>query len=345
MTPMFGVATSLPNLHPLVLHFPIALAMFALALRVAHMIWPRWQQADYAAGLVTAGAALGGIAAWLAGRQAVTTLGPLSAPAELTLSRHANLAGWTAAILILAAVLAGVAAKRRHSLAENQRIVWRAGLFLSLVVVAGLLAVTADLGGRLVYVHGVAVAPLSRAPAGANAAENGGGVTLTTATSTREVEIGPDGALLEVSGEGLVTLAGVYDDVTVTAVLDPSGFTGTIALVHHASSLRDWEGLAMTPDGVVSLVRWTAGQSTVLKKTSLLFPREEVQLDVAAAQGHFKGFVDEELLVHGHGASGAPGWVGLYFKGDGVLHLTKLQAQRAAPPASAGQEHHSEHGE
>lgn len=337
MLPPLGLATSLPNLHPLVLHFPIALAMFALALRVAHMVWPRWQSAASAAALSTVGAALGGAAAWWAGRQAVASLGPLSASAEVTLSRHANFAGWTVLALLAAAALATVSIWRQRSNTLDRQVVWRGGLFLSLVVVAGLLAVTADLGGRLVYVHGVAVAALSREVTGQPATS---GVTLVSADGSSAVTIGPDGLVVDVSGPRLITLPGVYDDVNVSAVVNPAAFHGEIALVHHAVSLQDWEGMVLSSDGTVALVRVVAGQRKVLKKTSMLFPREGVKLVVTAAQGHFKGFVDDELLVHGHGPSGPPGKAALYCNGTGRLEVLDLIAAE-----SAQQQDHAEHSE
>lgn len=332
--PHLGMASSLPNLHPAIVHFPIALALTALALRTVHLIRPRWEQVEITATRLTLFAALGACAAWLAGRQAVGTLGPLPAVAEQTLSRHADLGGWTTIALWLAVMVSLVAARRQSTMSARGRVLWRGGQFLMLLTATGVLSITADLGGRLVYTHGVAVATTgssaiqtntkSAVPRAALAAE------LISDDPATNMTFDGDGIVVTAQGSGLVALPGNFDDVSVTMDVDPTAFQGRIALVHHAASSVEWEGLLLDPSGRASLVRYRAGSEEVLEKTSVLFPSEPVRLVVTAAAGHFKGYLDGELIIHGHGASGAPGRVALYFSGTGELRISSFTAETSS---------------
>jgi uncharacterized membrane protein len=148
-----------PNLHPLVIHFPIVLLITAVVIDLVEVLLerPAWLSAA-ATSLYAAGAAAA-VAAYLTGIQAGSTVF-LPGMAHPVVAGHRAWALFTTsyvgilAVARLATRLAGFPSARFHRV---------------LVLTAGLVGIfflqqTAERGARLVYEHGVGViaAPESR---------------------------------------------------------------------------------------------------------------------------------------------------------------------------------------
>jgi uncharacterized membrane protein len=132
-------------LHPAIVHFPIALLLGGLAAQ-AGSLWPRGRAAlaPVASSLLWAGT----LAVWAAvgtGLLAERTA-PHVPPAWEVMAEHKELALWTCGAFTLLA-LGSIYLKRR--LPFLLLILWLAA--------AGLLVVTAQHGGRLVYDFGLGV--------------------------------------------------------------------------------------------------------------------------------------------------------------------------------------------
>ncbi len=331
--------SSLPSLHPAIIHFPIALALTALLLRLVQVVKPKLGPAGWSANLLGALAAAGAGAAWLSGRQAANAAGGLSAAAEVALARHADLAGWTAMLLTLAALVPVIwLVGRRQGQAGDPKLQSLVNLGV-LAVAVGVMGWTADLGGALVYDHGVGVrtAAVQAQPttSGAGAAGTEGAAASTEAVpfpgGRADWEFMPGVELnLAVAGSGLVALPDQWGDSVIEATLEPGDFAGTIALVHRYAGPDDWEGFEFTTDGEVRLVRQTAAGLEVRAKSSLLFAREKFTMRSSAVSGHFKGLVDDDVVVHGHGESpAATGQVGLLLNVTGSIRLISMTASSA----------------
>jgi uncharacterized membrane protein len=132
------------NVHPLFVHFPIALLLTALALEVAWWIAKRDWLRNSATVTLTLGAA-GAVAAAITGMMAGRAVGEADA-AHAVVESHESFAVTVAALAV--------------ALAAVRLLRWDRGgmrwLFLVLLVALGvLLAWAAHLGGRLVYEFGV----------------------------------------------------------------------------------------------------------------------------------------------------------------------------------------------
>jgi uncharacterized membrane protein len=183
---------SLPNLHPALVHFPLALLPIAVLLDLLSLLLRRRRWPDRAAAALYALGAIGAAAAYLSGDEAEDGLGRLPPPSLLLVADHADWAWrtlWIFAALASARIV--LAWRARRDGAARVRVL-RACLLA--VAAGGLwsLVGTAERGGALVYRHGIAVA---RPQEPVKPAAPGGGSASATpdhAGLTR----GPDGSLV-----------------------------------------------------------------------------------------------------------------------------------------------------
>ena len=155
---------SLPNLHPAVVHFPLALLVTALFFDLSALTSRKRRWLDHGATLLYCLAAIGAIAAWFSGTSAADAMWSMPGAAQAALSEHQDLGLYTmAGIVGLTAFRLFVAWLSR----EDQRT--QLGLFRMAAIVAAFAAVvlagmTADHGGALVYKHGMGVKGTAQTP-------------------------------------------------------------------------------------------------------------------------------------------------------------------------------------
>ncbi|PAP76341.1 DUF2231 domain-containing protein [Rubrivirga marina] len=313
-----------PNVHPLVVPFPVALLVVAaLVDAVALAVRQRapWVRAS-AVGLYALGA-LGTAAAFLTGRDASESV-DLPAAALPTLNAHADGALWLVwfAGLYAAARVAALWLDGRGR--EPGRLAVHAPLAAVGLVGLFLVYETAEHGGELVYHHGVAVAataPALEAPP-------------DTALAARlDVLAGApaEGPVFTVAS-GRPTLAVLPDtlgDLEARAALDLSGFTGTAALVYAVQSPADYDFLALdtAASGPATLRQGRASdgvETTMDQRTAALDGPAELR--ASAVGTHFRGYLGGEQLTHPHGPAPPPGRVGLRLDGAGTVRVLALSS-------------------
>lgn len=156
---------SLPNLHPAVIHFPIALLPTALLLDLAAIVQRRLRRlqkggggsVDWlarAASTLYVGAALMAFAALQTGEEAADSYVDLPASMQPHISAHSDAAHWAAYLLVAVAVMhVFVRFLERHKANDLAR----GALVVLALANVFLVARAADLGGALVYRHGLGV--------------------------------------------------------------------------------------------------------------------------------------------------------------------------------------------
>ena len=159
---MFGL-----ELHPAVVHFPIALGVVGAVAAVTYLLlrkeWLRW----FAPVLLTI-ALLGGVAAYFSGQSAEDRAAALKVP-EAAIAQHEETCLYGLGLLALATLLSWAAHSKRR------------GEWLSAIVAVAAAATilwTGHLGGKLVFIHGAgrvsAAAAGGQAPAAGEAPAEGG---------------------------------------------------------------------------------------------------------------------------------------------------------------------------
>jgi len=143
-----------PNIHPLLVHFPIALLFTAAGLDVVGWVLRRNRSLRRAATLLYVVGTAASVAAYVTGRAASQTLW-FPGMAQAVVREHWDWAFRTVWFFSMATVVRLVLL--RPSRREPSPVII-AALALAGLVGIGLLLETGDRGGRLVYQHGVGTA-------------------------------------------------------------------------------------------------------------------------------------------------------------------------------------------
>lgn len=149
--PMGGIATMGANIHPLLVHFPIALLISFLAVEAWGMLFKQPGARQLASGLLYLGAA-GAVVTAATGLIAAESV-PHGAVVHDLMEWHMR-AGLTVATLSVAlAVWRAIGGIPVSAMARTLSL-------LLMVILAVVLVLGADLGGMMVYQHGVGVKSL-----------------------------------------------------------------------------------------------------------------------------------------------------------------------------------------
>ncbi len=149
----------MPNLHPMVVHFPIALLTSFLILEVLSIILKSESLKTGAAWMLYAGT-LGAVAAVLAGFRAAASVGH-DEVIHAIMETHEHL-GLT--VLLLAVVLSIWRILTAGRLKGTLRLIYLALAFVMVIV----MSFGADMGGLMVYTHGVGIKGMERSEGAAH---------------------------------------------------------------------------------------------------------------------------------------------------------------------------------
>lgn len=141
-----------PNLHPLLVHFPIAWLTAALIVDLISLVLPRAAWAETMAGVLYPTGAVSAWVTYLSGRQAAATV-LTPGMAHALVHDHWN---WALATTIC---FTAVAVVRLGFIVRRQTPPFWTRAVLTAVALAGMLLLfqTAERGARLVYEYGVGV--------------------------------------------------------------------------------------------------------------------------------------------------------------------------------------------
>jgi len=355
-----------PSIHPLLVHFPIALLVTAVVLDGVGLLLRKVPGLRMAAVLIYTLGALGALASFFTGRMAADLVAP-SGAANAVLTDHADWAEWTVWFFGIYALLRlGLLWVDR----KGRMPAWVSGVFF-IVGAGGLFLVweTAEHGAQMVFEYGVgvqAVASLedqlqarqleidrsNALAAGPVASEAGSWQWIpnehaaaslneafrwlegdTTRLVPAAVAREDKGYTLRLEARGGASffvfdqpLSSLQADVT----LNVDGFEGTLMLVYHVRDANTYQFLALA-DGMMQQGRVVNGAKEVMDEKPFEGSRWQ-QIRVVADQTHFRGYAGGTLVTHGHGEASAPGPVGLRIDGTGTILLDRMAVQALRSP-------------
>ena len=108
-------------------------------------------------------------------------------------------------------------------------------------------------------------------------------------------------------------------------LLNVDDFFGSIMLLHHVQDDANYDFFSLQ-NKTARLGRVSAGKSKVYKEGTTEVSGW-ISLRVVGDGTHFRGYVNEELVTHGHGDALPPGPVGISVHGIGTLFLGKMSVQ------------------
>lgn len=341
-----------PNIHPLIVHFPIAILTLAiLSDLIAQFLRQRkWPQIAVAA-LYAAGA-IAAVVAFLTGRAAADSV-DVPAAANAVLTEHADRGELTMWFFLIYAGL-------RLALL---RFVHRYGLKLTLpfflvALIGGyFLWETADHGGEMVYAYGVGTRTTStvagdRDRGSAEPTVEDVGLVRTGGNSWRWIPTSAalsdvhwltgsandvQGVMVEGADGGsairiaasetprIFTIGDAMESTQIDATVNLDSLDGSLALLHNVHG-ADSYGFFSVERGHGILGQVDDGKTTVLEQEAATV-HGTARLRLVADKSHFRGYVNEKLVVHGHGDELSKGSVGIRFQGDGSFVIERIDVQ------------------
>jgi uncharacterized membrane protein len=319
----------IPNLHPIVVHFPIALLIAAVASDVISLL-TKGKTDGAATWLYVAGTA-GLVAAYFSGRAAVDSL-LIPAGAQAIQTDHAD---WALRTLILFAVLT-VSRIVMIQLGRPSISVVRVLSVVVGLIGAGLITVTGDLGGRMVFGHGVGVSVPTDSAENDSAeviSGEGAGAVLGHAFSElkgdlSEAALVSDSTVLTLfldRDELLFVTKEQYGSVQAEIELNLDRFKGRAAILYGFVSEGETDFVEFD-QGTVEQGRRSNGELESFDQ-AVMTPSGWFTLTTVSDGSHFRGYVDGSMVVHGHGDAAPEGAVGLRLNGSGLIQMRGLSIQ------------------
>ena len=345
-----------PNIHPIVVHFPIALFSAAFVTDFVSLFFRlRAGLRDTATWLYCAGSATA-ILAYFTGQSGADGM-LLAAQVTPLVDEHAD---WAFRTTWFFAFFASMRLAVSFIIPPKLAVLGTAFVFA--IAGMGMLFETAEHGAMLVYQHGLGVQaitidkPIENVVVGTGTAEvdsgpidlgNGSwvwrpveGANLVLADQFRWLQndsahLSPDmaddqekGLVLGLYPHGVPTLFVAGSDIAATQAdvyVNIDNFDGELQLVFHVQDAETFDFLSVD-DTTIKLGRIDAGVSNIFEEKPLA-ESGWLFLRVFGGNGHFRGYVNGELLAHGHADDLAPGPFGLKVNGTGTILIERIQVQ------------------
>ena len=342
-----------PNIHPMFVHFPIAIILLAVLMDLLNLFLPDKWWDDLKTTILYGIGAVSAIAAYYTGTLAADSVF-LPSGAQSVLNEHAGWALWTVWFFGIYALLRMLL----HWYQKMDRKAIRIGLFVIALPGIFFLYETGDHGAEMVFGYGAGTGQLieqqETTAVTADSLQEGGSTFTVSDNGNWSWEVGPNGVstllsrfrwlegtasqlqptvvnsgsnhLLRLTGDSGANFfvgKGSFQNVQVDYYLDLSDFEGDVSLVNHMQDAQNFDFVTLSSDGTISQGRVSGGNREVFAEESysasgMLFIR------TVGNGTHFRGYINKEMAVHGHGDAPEAGSVGLRLDGSGTVLIDRI---------------------
>jgi hypothetical protein len=142
-----------------------------------------------------------------------------------------------------------------------------------------------------------------------------------------EVKKVEESPVLELTADGTPTafvFHNQYGNVGMIATLQNVDFKGTIKLIHHAKDMANYEFVAASENNM-KLGRVVNGNEKVFDESKFDVPTGWMPLKVTAAGTHYKGYIGDKAITHGHSDKMDDGFIGLMLDGKGTIQVKSIE--------------------
>ena len=344
----------MPNVHPMIVHFPIALLITAFVVDGIALFFRRATFLVKTSTILYVLGALGTLAGVISGEFAIETV-EVTGQANSILHDHEETGEFAMKFFLVYGVL-------RVLLwwwLKFRMIVW-----IPLAVIGGIglvpLFQASTLGGQLVYQQGVGIAMVDSMSArlkemesefvkmGGSSEysgidEDGGwqwwagenAVSSFNATfQTIRGEVSAD-TIRDSNGNVLLALTVVespvmiasgipVSDVEFLVDIDVSDYHGSVRLIHHMQDSLNYHFMEVS-DKILRIGALSGGEEEIQDASSFQPVEGANVFKIVSSTTHFQGYVNAEMLVHGHGVAPQPGITGFEFTGSGAVIVQQLK--------------------
>lgn len=115
-----------------------------------------------------------------------------------------------------------------------------------------------------------------------------------------------------------------YGNIGMAAMVDVSGFDGSFKLIHHAKDLDNHEFVSIN-NGNMKLGRVVNGEEVIFDSGEFGPGDGWLNVRVSAAGTHYKGYMGNKTVTHGHGDKMDNGYVGIMLAGTGDVLVRSIE--------------------
>lgn len=113
-------------------------------------------------------------------------------------------------------------------------------------------------------------------------------------------------------------------NIGMDALINTDDFKGTVKLIHHAKNSDNYEFVSINGTSM-KLGRVVDGAEKVFDEDSFSKTDSWFNLKASAAGAHYKGYIGNKGITHGHGDKMADGYVGIMLEGTGTVQVKSIE--------------------
>lgn len=352
-----------PNVHPLIVHFPIAILVTAVLINFFSLILKKYEWLTKASISLYVLGTMSAITAFFTGRAAADSL-ELPAKVINTLTTHADRAEITVLYFtVFTVAYAAFLIFEKRMLSKISSVV-KPIMFLFALFGAYLVFLTADAGGKMVYGYGLGTSNLHEVAKNSDEEENTklkpkeatvstikaldngswefhsekGAVStlkdeftwLEGANSNIGIELlsGNNKTYTKISPNNnsmFVTYGTKLKNVQIELNANLDSLNGSFSIVHNFIDQNNYDYVLFNKNEI-SMGRISKGKDEVFEKETFHI-NGWVAIKSIISGKHFRTNINNKLVVHGHGAEPDSGATGFKLSGAGNLSITNFEVQ------------------